>query len=433
MTQHRIVLTGGPCGGKTTAMARIAERLENLGFRVFMVPETPTMLFQGGFSLTGVTEAQVVELETTLLQTVMNTEESFQRIASVYNDPKTVFLCDRGMMDTKAYVTPQMWQTILDNLGQSEVQLRDQRYEAVIHMVTAADGAEEYYTLANNTARTETPEQARKLDRKTQDAWVGHPHLRVVNNFGDFEDKVRDAMAAMCRILGVPEPMEDERKFLVASVDEIPVKNVTVDIEQVYLVPTNAEDEERVRKRGRDNSYVYTHTTKHRREPGSAAEFDRMITPAEHLMALNHRDPDCATIRKKRTCFLWEGRYFELDVYTDWLIDGEPLKVMELEVEDLRANVTLPPFVKIEREVTGESAFSNRELARSLHGHVLSDLLRRMKDQGNLSIALRSEEEADFISNGLLGLTEGFNCTGLNPRKPGQPYVLTLESVAIFD
>ena len=140
MTHHRIVLTGGPCGGKTTAMARIAERLESLGFRVFTVPETPTMLFQGGFSLADVTQAQVVDLETVLLSTVMATEDSFRKIASVYANPKTVFLCDRGMMDTKAYVTPEMWQTILDNMGSTEVQLRDQRYDAVIHPVSVRAG-----------------------------------------------------------------------------------------------------------------------------------------------------------------------------------------------------------------------------------------------------------------------------------------------------
>ena len=372
MTHHRIVLTGGPCGGKTTAMARIAERLESLGFRVFTVPETPTMLFQGGFSLADVTQAQVVDLETVLLSTVMATEDSFRKIASVYANPKTVFLCDRGMMDTKAYVTPEMWQTILDNMGVTEVQLRDQRYDAVIHLVTAAIGAEEFYTLANNTARTETPEQARELDGKTQAAWVGHPHLRVIDNRSDFEDKIRDAMAAICRVVGVPEPMEDERKFLVASVEDIPVPHVTVDIEQVYLLPGEGDEEERVRRRGQGTSFVYTHTIKRRKGPGSAAEFDRMITPAEHLMALGRRDDDCATIRKKRTCFVWEGHYFELDTYVDWRrgphAEGAPLCVLELEVEDLEAEIPLPPFVKIEREVTGEDGFSNRELARSLRG-----------------------------------------------------------------
>jgi len=68
MTHHRIVLTGGPCGGKTTAITRIAERLESLGFRVFMVPETPTMLFQGGFTLHDVDASQIVQLETVLLE-----------------------------------------------------------------------------------------------------------------------------------------------------------------------------------------------------------------------------------------------------------------------------------------------------------------------------------------------------------------------------
>ena len=32
-------------------------------------------------------------------------------------------------------------------------QLRDQRYEAVVHLVTAAIGAERFYTLENNKAR----------------------------------------------------------------------------------------------------------------------------------------------------------------------------------------------------------------------------------------------------------------------------------------
>jgi CYTH domain-containing protein/predicted ATPase len=433
MTHQRIVLTGGPCGGKTTAMARIAERLESLGFRVFMVPETPTMLFQGGFSLHDVTSAQIVELETVLLTTVMQTEDSFRRIASVYANPKTVFLCDRGMMDTKAYVTPDMWQTILDNMGSTEVQLRDQRYDAVIHLVTAADGAEDFYTLANNMARTETPEQARDLDRKTQAAWVGHPHLRVVQNHSDFDEKIREAVAAICRVVGVPEPQEDERKFLVASVDEIPVPHVTVDVEQVYLVNKDHE-EERVRRRGRDTSFVYTHTIKRRKGPGSAAEFDRMITPAEHLMALDRRDLLCATVRKRRTCFVWEGQYFELDTYTEFDCLGQPLTVLEIEVEDLGADVQLPPFVKIEREVTGEKAFSNRELAGSLRGWSAFDTLyERVREEGVVNLVLPSEKEADRISDEMYGLTEAISVTGLNPRVPGQPYVLTITHTPIFD
>ena len=40
----------------------------------------------------------------------------------------------------------------------STVNLRENRYNAVLHLVTAADGAEEFYSKANNAARFENAE-----------------------------------------------------------------------------------------------------------------------------------------------------------------------------------------------------------------------------------------------------------------------------------
>jgi hypothetical protein len=39
--------SGGPCGGKSTAVATISKRLLALGFRVFRVPEAATLLLTG--------------------------------------------------------------------------------------------------------------------------------------------------------------------------------------------------------------------------------------------------------------------------------------------------------------------------------------------------------------------------------------------------
>ncbi len=39
-------------------------------------------------------------------------------------------------------------------------------------MVSAAIGAEQFYTQANNEARREGIQEARELDAKTRDAWV---------------------------------------------------------------------------------------------------------------------------------------------------------------------------------------------------------------------------------------------------------------------
>jgi len=49
-------------------------------------------------------------------------------------------------------------------------------------MVTAADGAEKFYTFENNVARYESLEEAVKLDKRLINAWVGHPNFSIIEN-----------------------------------------------------------------------------------------------------------------------------------------------------------------------------------------------------------------------------------------------------------
>ena len=63
------------------------------------------------------------------------------------------------------------------------------RYDGVIHLVTAADGALAFYKhretqddQGNLVFRRETAEQAVALDRRTQECWAYHPHLIIVSN-----------------------------------------------------------------------------------------------------------------------------------------------------------------------------------------------------------------------------------------------------------
>ena len=85
-------------------------------------------------------------------------------------------------MDGSAYTHEDVWQAILDETGWSTIQLRDKRYEAVVHLMTAAEGAEEFFcqesTTSSSTDRLSqatTLEQAREIDRRLIEAWVGHP------------------------------------------------------------------------------------------------------------------------------------------------------------------------------------------------------------------------------------------------------------------
>lgn len=70
-------------------------------------------------------------------------EQIFINIAQM-STQHTILLIDRGVMDAKAHTTDDIWQSTLDETGYTTIQLH-KRYEAVVHLVTAAEGAEEFY------------------------------------------------------------------------------------------------------------------------------------------------------------------------------------------------------------------------------------------------------------------------------------------------
>ena len=45
---YRVCLTGGPCAGKTTALATLTDMLTTKGFKVLLVPEAATLMMKGG-------------------------------------------------------------------------------------------------------------------------------------------------------------------------------------------------------------------------------------------------------------------------------------------------------------------------------------------------------------------------------------------------
>jgi len=67
----------------------------------------------------------------------------------------------------------------------------NRRYDSVIHMVTAADGAEDFYDYGNE-ARYETVEEARTRDKKLREAYLGHHRYYLVDNkHVNFNEKIR--------------------------------------------------------------------------------------------------------------------------------------------------------------------------------------------------------------------------------------------------
>ncbi len=82
------------------------------------------------------------------------------------NGRNIVILSDRGTLDGSAYLERKLWTTLLHEYDLNERKLRDLRYDLVIHLSTCADGAEKFYTLENNDARSEGLKFAIELDLK---------------------------------------------------------------------------------------------------------------------------------------------------------------------------------------------------------------------------------------------------------------------------
>lgn len=358
----KIVITGGPCAGKTTAMSWIQNAFSERGYVVLFVPETATELITGGVAPWNCASNQ--HFQEYLFQLQMAKEEVYEQAAADMNCGKVLIVCDRGFLDNKAYMTEEEFKLVASNQNSNEVELRD-RYDGVFHLVTAAKGAEEYYTLSNNAARTETPEQAAALDDKLIAAWTGHPHLRVIDNTTAFEEKMRRLIREIALFLGEPKPYEIERKFLIEYPDLQLLEKLPncqkVHIMQTYLVSPWGE-EIRIRQRGIDGNYIYFKTIKRKISDIKRLEIEERLSKEQYLELLMQADPACRPIQKKRYCLTYEAQYFEIDIYPFW----DKQAIVEIELADDKEEIHFPDFLNVIKEVTDDETYKNYSLAKGV-------------------------------------------------------------------
>ena len=356
----KIVITGGPCAGKTTAMSWIQNAFSQMGYTVLFVPETATELITGGVEPKNCRTN--VDFQKCLLRLQLDKEKVFEEAAAAMTGRKALIVCDRGALDNRAYMDSLEFAQTLESLGANEIELRD-NYDAVFHLVTAAKGAKEFYTTANNEARKETPEEAAALDDKLIAAWTGHPHLRVIDNSTGFENKMKRLIAEISSFLGEPEPYEIERKFLIGYPDLKWLESMPncqrIEIIQTYL-KSDSDEEIRVRQRGFDGHYIYFQTTKRRVSDLKRVEIERRLSQSEYLRLLMNADTTRRQIRKDRYCLTYENQYFEIDVYPFW----NDRAIAEIELSDEDAEIRFPKQIRVIREVTDDENYKNASLAK---------------------------------------------------------------------
>ena len=158
---HRIVFTGGPCAGKSSALDRVGTWLGACGLQVFRVPEASTLLLGGGIQVAGQPLLAMRTFQRGVVEVQLALERAFFAFAGA-SGQASVLLLDRGIPDGAAYLPESAWEELLTELGLVHRDLRDARYDAVIHLMTAAIGAEDHYGILTNAVRYETLEEARE-------------------------------------------------------------------------------------------------------------------------------------------------------------------------------------------------------------------------------------------------------------------------------
>lgn len=413
----------GPCGGKTTGQARLCSFFETLGWKVLRVPETATVLLGGGIKFSELNAKQGVKFQEELLRTMIQIENTFFSVAEAM-DRNVLVICDRGTMDASAFISPEEWEDILQRNQWNDVELRDSRYNQVIQMVSAANGAEKFYTTEDHSCRSEGLDQALELDRRAAGAWVGHPYFDMIDNSTDFETKLNRMILSVCVKLGIDvrdrlQNNARKSKFLVRGpVPEFPVKYRDFTVVHNYLRSSGYSSgktcQARLRKRGHKNHWSYTHTIR-RPVHGQSVEVKTILTARDYAIMLTQSDMNHMPVYKTRRCFLYGDQYFQMDVYKEPLHPRcQGLILLEtystLSSEELYQR--LPGFLTIVKEVTGDPRYSMFNLSLKEGWKNNQHFSNLISSPAPLPLA----EDGALVSNG-----EGVNGGDENKKRPLSP------------
>uniref|UniRef100_T1ILT8 Uncharacterized protein n=1 Tax=Strigamia maritima TaxID=126957 RepID=T1ILT8_STRMM len=281
---------------------------------------------------------------------------------------------------------------MLSDNGWNPIELRDNRYNMIIHMVSAANGAEDFYTTIDHSCRSENLAEARYRDQKAAESWIGHPYFDVIDNSTEFDDKLRRMISSVCQKLGVDtgDRLSKNSRKVKFLIGQLPSDNEFPSFQDFkvihdYLTSLNPKLQARLRKRGQNSHWSYTNTIRRLEFNNQIIEVKTQITSREYQNMLAQRDANHHKIYKTRRCFLWNNQYFQLDIYREPCPDrckGLVLLETYTTLQGGELMERLPNFLEIKKEVTNDPAYSMYNLS-------LKEEASRLKGSGDLKMVGR--------------------------------------------
>jgi len=230
MKIYKIVLTGGPCAGKTTILNKLNKYLKQQNIPFVTIPETATDLIVNGITPSAMT---AYEFQTIVIKRQLNYELDAEEYFTNHfaNHDKCVIIYDRGIFDNAAYMDDIGFSKILSEFNLMSMSVIDS-YDMVLDLLSVAACKKEAYNL-DNEARKENVSEAEILDNKTSNAWANHHNLKLLSSKVSIEEETKTVIDYINNALDEIENQE-KVKYLVnilksnlSIYNNIPQLNVT--------------------------------------------------------------------------------------------------------------------------------------------------------------------------------------------------------------
>ena len=196
----KVVLTGGPCAGKTRCLRAIRAQF---GEQVVALPESATLLLDSGVPPPGherihiSKDEWVRDFQAGIVTVQQTLEETCARLARYCG--ARLIVCDRGILDGAAY-WPGGRQAFLHHFELTAEECFA-RYHRVLHLQSLADARPNLYGTENNAIRYESVADALCVEQAVRAAWHGHPGLIVIPAEEEIQAKIARVLENVRQLL----------------------------------------------------------------------------------------------------------------------------------------------------------------------------------------------------------------------------------------
>lgn len=335
----KIVLTGGPCAGKTTMLKEITGYLNKKGIANIIVPETATELIKSGI-LPGNTDESA-----NLFQDLLMKKQLFkEKLSDSYlkgnfkNSDKVVAICDRGVIDGKAYLkTSEAFSNLLHNNSLTEIEVLDS-YDLVLDLITTADCNRGVYNNLNE-ARFETADEAVIVDRKTSNAWAGHRNIKIINTSISLEEETNIILNYIANLIYNQETKKVNNYLVDLSNFKNRKQIVKILVENYYLESQINGYNYILTKRNYNGGASYL-ISNQKRENGKIFTIASKAINAHDFYNLLDKSNVIKKEVYEEASFIKDRQLYRFKIYDD-------ISIMEIEKNELNKSFVFPDDVNV--------------------------------------------------------------------------------------